>query len=70
LGMDADEDLSGSTAPTYTGLALYGNPNPRAAWTFMIKHLDNPNEDGDGDRAPVKKNSRTNWNIFWREKLQ
>jgi len=70
LGMDADEDLSGSTAPTYTGLALYGNPNPRAAWTFMIKHLDNPNEDDDGDRAPVKKNSRTNWNIFWREKLQ
>lgn len=70
LGMDADEDLSGSTAPTYTGLALFGNPNPRAAWTFMIKHLDTPSEDADGDSAPVKKNSRTNWNIFWREKLQ
>jgi len=70
LGMDVAEDLSSSTAPTYTGLALFGNPNPRAAWTFMIKHLDNPDEDADGDQAPVKKNSRTNWNIFWREKLQ
>lgn len=70
LGMGADVDLSNSTGPTYTGLALYGNPNPRAAWTFMIKHLDNATEDEDGDAGPVYENTRNNWNIFWRERTQ
>jgi hypothetical protein len=79
LGMNADEDLTGGT-----GLALYASPNPRAAWTFMIRNLNRtseiPNgqagqpavdyEDADGDSAPVKGNARTNWNIFWRERNQ
>lgn len=70
LGLGADVDLSNSTGPTYTGLALYANPNPRAAWTFMIKHLDDSNEDEDGDAGPVYENTRNNWNIFWRERTQ
>lgn len=63
LGMDADEDIT-------TGLALYGNPPPRAAWTFMIKWLESPSEDSDGDTGPTESNSRVNWNIFWRERTQ
>ena len=70
LGMGADVDLSNTTGPTYTGLALYGNPTVRAAWTFMSKWLDNPNEDEDGDACEVKPNTRMNWNVFWRERTQ
>lgn len=70
LGMGADIDLSNSTGPNYTGLALHGNPNPRAAWTFMIKHIENANEDEDGDAGPTYENTRNNWNIFWRERTQ
>jgi hypothetical protein len=70
LGMGADVDLSNTTAPAYTGLALYGGPHPRAAWTFMIKHRDNTNEDDDGDIGPTYENSRNNWNIFWRQREQ
>jgi hypothetical protein len=70
LGMGADVDLSNSTGPTYTGLALYGNPTVRAAWTFMSKWLDNTTEDEDGDASEVKPNTRMNWNVFWRERQQ
>ena len=70
LGMGSDVDLSNSTGPTYTGLALYGNPRVRAAWTFMSKWLDNTTEDEDGDASEVKTNTRMNWNVFWRERLQ
>jgi len=70
LGMGADVDLTNTTGPTYTGLALYGNPTVRATWTFMNKWLDDPIEDEDGDASEVKPNTRTNWNIFWRERKQ
>lgn len=71
LGMDADVDTSSLIGPTYTGLALYGTPPPRAAWTFMIKHLQDENEDEDGDIGPNKDGNNTNnWNIFWRERKQ
>lgn len=64
LGMDADEDIT-------TGLALYGNPNPRAAWTFMAKHLENTTEDEDGDALTTDwDNVRLNWSIYWRERTQ
>ena len=64
LGMDADEDIT-------TGLALYANPNPRAAWTFMAKHLDNTTEDADGDALATDwDNVRLNWSIYWREREQ
>jgi hypothetical protein len=68
LGMGSDVDLSNATGPTFTGLALYGNPKVRAAWTFMIKHLENASEDEDGDAGPTYENTRNNWNIFWRER--
>jgi len=64
LGLDAAEDLGPDL------ISLYGNPPPRAAWTFMIHWLENENEDEDGDSGPVEENSITNWNIFWRERLQ
>lgn len=64
LGMDVAENL-GTDA-----LALYGAPPPRAAWTFMAKWLENDTEDADGDVGPTEENSITNWNIFWRERLQ
>ena len=70
LGLGSDVDLTNSTGPAFTGLALYGNPNPRAAWTFMIKHLEDNSEDDDGDTGPIHENSGTNWNIFWRERTQ
>jgi hypothetical protein len=64
LGMDADEDIT-------TGLALYANPNPRAAWTLMAKHLENTTEDEDGDALTTDwDNVRLNWSIYWRERTQ
>jgi len=36
----------------------------------MSKWLDNPTEDEDGDSCEVKTNTRTNWNVFWRERQQ
>jgi len=63
LGMDAAEDNSGD-------LALYANPPPRAAWTYMVKWLENDSEDADGDAGPTEENCRSNWNIFWRERQQ
>jgi hypothetical protein len=80
LGIDADEDLTPGDGNT--GLAFFGSPQPRAAWTFMIKNLNRTStidtagqpavdyEDADGDSAPVKENARSNWNIFWRERSQ
>jgi hypothetical protein len=67
-----DVDLGMNAAETVTNgdIALYGNPPPRAAWTFMIKWLDNSGEDGDGDAGPEEENTRSNWNIFWRERTQ
>lgn len=70
LGMGADVDLSDTAGPNYTGLALYGNPTVRAAWTFMSKWLDDATEDEDGDASEVKTNTRMNWNVFWRERQQ
>lgn len=70
LGMGSDVDLSNSVGPAYTGLALYGNPNPRPAWTFMIRHIENSIEDEDGDIGPVYENTTNRWNIFWRERQQ
>jgi len=64
LGLDVAEDVGADL------LSLYGGPPPRAAWTFMMKWLENSNEDEDGDRGPSEENSITNWNIFWRERLQ
>jgi len=64
LGLDAAEDVGADI------LSLYGGPPPRAAWTFMIHWLENDNEDEDGDAGPIEENSLTNWNIFWRERLQ
>lgn len=64
LGINADADLG-------TGkLALYASPDPRAQWTFMDKHTDESLEDTDGDAGPKKRNARTTWNIFWRERTQ
>lgn len=64
LGMDADEDIT-------TGLALYGNPPPRAAWTLMAKLLDNNIEDEDGDYLLTDyDNIRLNWSVYWREREQ
>ena len=63
LGMNAAEDVAGN-------VALYGNPPPRAAWTYMIKWLENSGEDSDGDAGPEEENCRSNWNIFWRERTQ
>ena len=65
LGLDVAEDVGADL------LSLYGrSTHPRAAWTFMMKWLENSNEDEDGDRGPAEENSITNWNIFWRERLQ
>jgi len=64
LGMGADVDIT-------TGLALYASPPPRAVWTFMAKHLDATEEDGDGDGLAVDWNNvRLNWSIYWRERTQ
>ena len=67
-----DVDLGMNAAETVTNgdIALYGNPPPRAAWTFMIKWMENSGEDSDGDSGPEEENSRSNWNIFWRERVQ
>lgn len=64
LLISVDEDIT-------TGLALYGNPYPRAAWTFMAKWLENGNEDEDGDALETDYgNCRLNWSVYWRERTQ
>ena len=64
LGMGADVTIG-------SGLALYANPNPRAAWTFMARLLDDTTEeDSEGDIGPDLDNIRLNWSIYWRERTQ
>jgi hypothetical protein len=64
LGMGADVTIG-------AGLAIYGSPNPRAAWTFMAKLLDDTTEeDSEGDKGPDLDNIRLNWSIYWRERTQ
>ena len=64
LGMGADVTIG-------SGLAIYASPNPRAAWTFMARLLDDTTEEDDeGDKGPDLDNIRLNWSIYWRERTQ
>ena len=64
LGFTVDEIL---TSPN---LALYGNPPPRQAWTFMARNLTNTVPDDDGDAGPALNNVNVRTTVVWRERTQ
>jgi len=55
----ADAGFTLSSGTSFEGNALYGNPPPAAAWTFMVRVLNEKAYD-----------VRTRWNMTWKERIQ